>query len=619
MTPEEVKLRWAATHVKAGLGALTPEDEEVAQHVDMSAVVALWDAGEANDVWMAELEKARERYRSLKPRGAFEPTAVAPPPDPSDDRADNGGAEAPAGPAGGGRPGSGPAEDGGTDGHAERPGGSPTAAPVAEGPRQEEPTPEPEAQGQGDGPEAVVQAPEPDEGPRAGPEQDTGGSPRQSPRHAPGEALEEQVCVGRGGTSEAVRQAVGGGCRSGWGRLLSVTNGIEAGLCRQGDRGWVLAGRRGGGMPPPPPFSCIPVQEPASEDVDVPETDAAVVGQAPAAAEEMPAAEGPQTQPQHGDAPREATPKKVTGPASAASPGPPRNVDPRTGLRLVAAKPDWKGAMIDAKFPDDPLLHYVGACAKLSARRHYDPRILCVTDYLIVLLHANRGKVSRCVPVGDVASAFTGPDEVVGFHCPKEYDLVVKCPGHVGALQNVVQTLYKAKRGRDLPWGAVDALYLQKSVSLAKPKRWACALQPLHTLRDLQFRLEAVGAASPYPDQPFLAVDPRTGLPLVDVPPAHRGTFDKTPFTGDKVLRFFFFFWQHESHARCHAHVAERVRPMHKWTLTFQVRVGTSAEMVQIIQREHHTRDRPPGHCLRRGGICLFKSWTLPRLRGSGC
>ena len=37
---------------------------------------------------------------------------------------------------------------------------------------------------------------------------------------------------------EAVRQAVGGGCQSGWGRLVSVTNAIEAGTCRLGDSGW---------------------------------------------------------------------------------------------------------------------------------------------------------------------------------------------------------------------------------------------------------------------------------------------------------------------------------------------------------------------------------------------
>ena len=37
---------------------------------------------------------------------------------------------------------------------------------------------------------------------------------------------------------EAVRQAVGGGCRSGWGRLLSVTNAMEASIWRQGDSGW---------------------------------------------------------------------------------------------------------------------------------------------------------------------------------------------------------------------------------------------------------------------------------------------------------------------------------------------------------------------------------------------
>ena len=36
----------------------------------------------------------------------------------------------------------------------------------------------------------------------------------------------------------AVRQAVGVGCQSGWGQLLSVTNAIEAGTWRQGDSGW---------------------------------------------------------------------------------------------------------------------------------------------------------------------------------------------------------------------------------------------------------------------------------------------------------------------------------------------------------------------------------------------
>ena len=34
---------------------------------------------------------------------------------------------------------------------------------------------------------------------------------------------------------EAVRQAVGGGCQIGWGRLLSVTTAIEAGLLASGD------------------------------------------------------------------------------------------------------------------------------------------------------------------------------------------------------------------------------------------------------------------------------------------------------------------------------------------------------------------------------------------------
>ena len=60
-----------------------------------------------------------------------------------------------------------------------------------------------------------------------------------------------QGCIRREGTleaaPEAVRQAAGGGCQSGWGRLLSVTNAMEAGTCRPGDSGWSQAGRPGGG------------------------------------------------------------------------------------------------------------------------------------------------------------------------------------------------------------------------------------------------------------------------------------------------------------------------------------------------------------------------------------
>ena len=57
----------------------------------------------------------------------------------------------------------------------------------------------------------------------------------------------------------AVRQAVGGGCRSGWGRLLSVTNAIDAGTWRQGDSGCAMEWGGGGYHPP---FQCIPAPPP---------------------------------------------------------------------------------------------------------------------------------------------------------------------------------------------------------------------------------------------------------------------------------------------------------------------------------------------------------------------
>ena len=57
--------------------------------------------------------------------------------------------------------------------------------------------------------------------------------------------------IRREGASEvalqAIRKGVGGGCQSGWVRLLSVTNAMKVGTCRQGDGGWAYAGRPGGG------------------------------------------------------------------------------------------------------------------------------------------------------------------------------------------------------------------------------------------------------------------------------------------------------------------------------------------------------------------------------------
>ena len=70
-----------------------------------------------------------------------------------------------------------------------------------------------------------------------------------------------QGCTRRPRTSAeaqaGVRQAVGGGCRSGWGRLLSVTNAIEAGAWRSWGQ-WLGVGLAPGAPPPPLFCSCIP-------------------------------------------------------------------------------------------------------------------------------------------------------------------------------------------------------------------------------------------------------------------------------------------------------------------------------------------------------------------------
>ena len=72
---------------------------------------------------------------------------------------------------------------------------------------------------------------------------------------------QRQGCIRREGTSEAVpeavRQAVGGGFRSGWGRLLSVTNAIEPGTWQWPGIGW--APWKGRGVPPRVTFRLVAV------------------------------------------------------------------------------------------------------------------------------------------------------------------------------------------------------------------------------------------------------------------------------------------------------------------------------------------------------------------------
>ena len=79
------------------------------------------------------------------------------------------------------------------------------------------------------------------------------------PRHTPGPgAPPPHAHPGCIAGPEAVRQAVGGGCQSGRGRLLSLTSAIEAGTCRQGKWlgiRWAPWRGEGGGVPMHP---CLP-------------------------------------------------------------------------------------------------------------------------------------------------------------------------------------------------------------------------------------------------------------------------------------------------------------------------------------------------------------------------
>ena len=83
--------------------------------------------------------------------------------------------------------------------------------------------------------------------------------------HQQGSSSPAPGCIRREGASEAapeaVRQVAGGGCQTGWGRLLSVANATEAGTCRQRDS----AGQSGGGGVPPAlpkhPWLCSGTQQ----------------------------------------------------------------------------------------------------------------------------------------------------------------------------------------------------------------------------------------------------------------------------------------------------------------------------------------------------------------------
>ena len=77
--------------------------------------------------------------------------------------------------------------------------------------------------------------------------------------HSAGEEGGGQGCNRTEGAQRRLGRRLEGVCQSGWGRLLSVTNAVEAGTWRQGDSGWAYAGRPGkGGGTPPPPAQCIP-------------------------------------------------------------------------------------------------------------------------------------------------------------------------------------------------------------------------------------------------------------------------------------------------------------------------------------------------------------------------
>ena len=81
------------------------------------------------------------------------------------------------------------------------------------------------------------------------------------PPPPPRVALEGKGRSSSDAAPEAVRQAVGGGCQSGWGRLLSVTKSLSPALAaREAAAGHSLGALEGGGDTPPlsnaPPPPC---------------------------------------------------------------------------------------------------------------------------------------------------------------------------------------------------------------------------------------------------------------------------------------------------------------------------------------------------------------------------
>eukprot|EP00667_Euglena_gracilis_P005718 EG_transcript_5759 len=209
--------------------------------------------------------------------------------------------------------------------------------------------------------------------------------------------------------------------------------------------------------------------------------------------------------------------------------------DPRTGLRLISVPAELRRAMGPA-FAGDPLLHYVGLGEKMNQKQAFSRRVVAISSYCIYVLHP-LGGLARALQVTDIKRLWvsnTAADRnVFAFLSPAEFDLVLRSP-EAETIQQIVKTIFRYKKGRDLPVADLSAEMVMSSARVAKPPHWRPEMLYVHSRGQLYRRLQQHNDRDASLEYLHMERDPRTMLELMTLPRPVHHLFRASPFAADR-------------------------------------------------------------------------------------